>query len=58
MVGVDPEKALGGEKPMFNFHFVEGSRREAMEKLKRGRSALFPITFSAKAAWEWAASSP
>ena len=58
MVGVDPEKALGGEKPMFDFHFVEGSRREALEKLKRGATAWFPITFNAKAAWEWAASSP
>ncbi len=45
MVGVDPEKALGGEKPMFNFQFVEGSRQEALEKLKRGRYCLVPDHF-------------
>ena len=45
MVGVDPEKALGGEKPMFDFQFVEGSRQEALEKLKRGRYCLVPDHF-------------
>jgi putative ABC transport system permease protein len=45
MVGVDPERALGGEKPMFNFQFVEGSRQEALEKLKRGRYCLVPDHF-------------
>ncbi|MGA2064591.1 MAG: FtsX-like permease family protein [Thermoguttaceae bacterium] len=45
MVGVDPEQALGGEKPMFDFQFVEGSRREALEKLKRGRYCLVPDHF-------------
>jgi putative ABC transport system permease protein len=45
MVGVDPEKALGGEKPMFDFRFIEGSRREALEKLKRGRYCLVPDHF-------------
>ena len=45
MLGVDPEMALGGEKPMFNFQFVEGSRQEALEKLKRGRYCLVPDHF-------------
>ena len=45
MVGVDPEMALGGEKPMFDFQFVEGSRQEALEKLKRGRYCLVPDHF-------------
>ena len=45
MVGVDPEKALGGDKPIFNFQFVEGSRREALEKLERGRYCLVPDHF-------------
>jgi len=45
MVGVDPEKALGGEKPMFNFQFIEGSRSKALEKLKRGRYCLVPDHF-------------
>ncbi len=45
MVGVDPEAALGGDKPMFDFQFVEGTRREALEKLKRGRYCLVPDHF-------------
>jgi putative ABC transport system permease protein len=45
MLGVDPEMALGGEKPMFDFQFVAGSRREALEKLKRGRYCLVPDHF-------------
>jgi putative ABC transport system permease protein len=45
MVGVDPERALGGEKPVFNFQFVEGSRQEALNKLKRGRYCLVPDHF-------------
>ena len=45
MLGVDPEMALGGKKPMFDFQFVEGSRREALEKLKRGRYCLVPDHF-------------
>ena len=27
MLGVDPDKALGGDKPLFDFQFVEGSPR-------------------------------
>jgi putative ABC transport system permease protein len=45
MVGVDPEKALGGGKPMFDFQFLEGTRAEALEKLKRGRYCLVPDHF-------------
>ena len=58
MVGVDPEKALGGEKPMFDFHFVEGSRKEALEKLNAVATAWYRITFSVKAVWASAAGSP
>ncbi|MCE9547172.1 MAG: ABC transporter permease [Planctomycetia bacterium] len=45
LVGVDPQRALGGGKPMFDFRFVEGTRREAMEKLGRGRYCLVPDHF-------------
>jgi len=50
MIGVDPDMALGGDRPMFNFPFVQGTRREALEKLRHGRYCLVPDHFSAKAA--------
>ena len=37
MVGVDPDAALGGDNPLFKFQFVEGTRDEAIARLKRGR---------------------
>jgi putative ABC transport system permease protein len=45
MIGVDPEIAFGGDKPLFNFEFASGSRKEALEKLKQGRYCLVPDHF-------------
>jgi putative ABC transport system permease protein len=45
MIGVDPVKVLGGEKPMFDFRFVDGSRQEALKKLQQGRYCLVPDHF-------------
>ena len=45
LVGVDPEIALGGEKPAFNFQFLRGHRHEALAKLKQGRFCLVPDHF-------------
>lgn len=46
MVGVDPDQAIGGAKPMFNFRFVEGTREEALAKFKKGAYCLVPDHFS------------
>ena len=45
LVGVDPDLGLGSDKPVFNFHFVSGSRDEALAKLKQGRFCLVPDHF-------------
>jgi putative ABC transport system permease protein len=45
MIGVDPDQAIGGNKPMFNFRFVEGTREEALAKFKKGAYCLVPDHF-------------
>ncbi len=46
MVGVDPQKALAGGKPLFPFQFVAGNRSDAVAKLARGRFCLVPDHFA------------
>ena len=45
VAGVDPDLAIGGEKPVFEFHYVRGTRDEALLKLKQGRYCLVPDAF-------------
>lgn len=45
MVGVDPDLALGGDKPVFDFPYVKGNRADAIAKLKSGRYCLVPDAF-------------
>jgi putative ABC transport system permease protein len=45
-IGVDPEQALGGDKPLFKFRFVEGTREDAIKRLKSTRSCLVPDHFA------------
>lgn len=45
MVGVDPDLALGGPRPIFDFVFARGTREEALAKLKQGRYCLVPDHF-------------
>ncbi len=45
IAGVDPDLALGGERPVFDFRYVRGNRAEALAKLKRGRYCLVPDAF-------------
>jgi len=45
MAGVDPDLALGGDKPVFDFRYVRGNREDAIAKLKRGRYCLVPDAF-------------
>jgi len=45
-IGVDPEQALGGTNPLFKFRFVEGTRDEAIQRLKSTRSCLVPDHFA------------
>ena len=46
MIGVDANAALGGDDPLFDFRFVEGTRDEAIQKLQDGRYCLVPDHFS------------
>jgi putative ABC transport system permease protein len=46
MIGIDPDAALGGDKPLFNFEFVEGTRAGAILQLKQGRHCLVPDHFA------------
>ncbi|HEY4310613.1 MAG TPA: ABC transporter permease [Pirellulales bacterium] len=45
MLGVDTDRALGGKHPMFDFDFVQGTREEALAKIKNGRYCLVPDHF-------------
>ena len=46
MIGFDPDAALGGDSPLFKFEFVEGSREDAIAKLKQDRYCLVPDHFT------------
>ena len=43
MIGIDPQIAFGGSRPLIGAKFVEGTRGEAAAKLKQGRIASSPI---------------
>lgn len=45
LVGVDPDMAFGGDDPMFDFDYAEGTREEAIAKLKSGRYCIVPDHF-------------
>ena len=45
LVGIDPDRGLGGDHPIFNFKFVSGTRDDAVTKLKQGRYCLVPDHF-------------
>jgi putative ABC transport system permease protein len=45
IAGIDPQKAFGRERPMFDLRYVQGTRAEAVEKLRRGRYCLVPDHF-------------
>jgi putative ABC transport system permease protein len=46
MIGIDTEAALGGANPLFKFSFVEGTRDQAVARLKQGRFCLVPDHFA------------
>ena len=46
MIGLDPERALGGEDPMLDAEFVEGNREDAIERLQHGRGCVVPDHFA------------
>jgi putative ABC transport system permease protein len=47
MIGLDPDVAFGGAKPLIAAKFVEGSATEAIAKLKQGRCCIVPDHFLA-----------
>jgi putative ABC transport system permease protein len=47
MIGLDPQVAFGGPKPLVAAKFVEGTPEEAIAKLKQGRYCIVPDHFLA-----------
>jgi putative ABC transport system permease protein len=47
MIGLDPDVAFGGAKPLIGAKFVEGSATDAVAKLKQGRYCIVPDHFLA-----------
>ncbi len=45
VIGLDPQVAFGGPNPLVKTEFVQGSRDEALAKLKQGRYCLVPDHF-------------
>ncbi|MBN2473111.1 MAG: ABC transporter permease [Pirellulales bacterium] len=46
IIGLDPQVGLGGSDPLLKPDFVEGNRRDAVERLKQGRGCLVPDHFA------------
>ena len=44
--GVNPTLAFGGNSPLANFRFVEGSRQEAAMQMENENACLVPVMFS------------
>ena len=47
MIGLDPQAAFGGPRPLVGAEFVQGTREEAVARLKQGRSCVVPDHFLA-----------
>lgn len=47
MIGLDPQVAFGGPKPLVGAKFVEGTAEEAIARLKQGRYCIVPDHFLA-----------
>ena len=45
MIGLDPEIAFGGPEPLIGAEFVQGTREQAIAKLKQGRYCVVPDHF-------------
>lgn len=45
IVGVDAQRAFGGEHPLFAFEWLEGSREEAVAQIATGRGCIVPDHF-------------
>lgn len=45
LIGFDPDAALGGNRPLFQFDFIDGDRLDAAEKLKKGPYCIVPDHF-------------
>ena len=47
MIGLDPQVAFGGSRPLVGAEFVQGTREEAVARLKQGRFCIVPDHFLA-----------
>lgn len=46
VVGIDPDRGFGGNRPLLPLHFVEGTLESAIALLKQGRGCLLPDHFA------------
>jgi putative ABC transport system permease protein len=46
MIGLDPQAGFGGENPLLKLQFSQGSREDAIAKLKQGRWCIVPNHFA------------
>lgn len=45
LVGIDPRQAFGGDRPLFDVEWAEGSPEQAIKELTAGRGCLVPDHF-------------
>lgn len=45
LIGVDPDRGLGGSSPLLDLQFVQGDREQAVRQLKQGRACVVPDHF-------------
>ncbi|HEX2972023.1 MAG TPA: ABC transporter permease, partial [Tepidisphaeraceae bacterium] len=45
LIGIDPQRGLGGSSPLLNLEFIQGDRDAAVSQLKNGRYCVVPDHF-------------
>ena len=45
MIGMDPAKVLGGEFPLLDLNYLQGSREAALTRMKQGHACIVPEHF-------------
>lgn len=45
LIGIDPVKAVGGDQPLLDFTYVQGTRQNALAAMRNGRGCIVPEHF-------------
>lgn len=45
LIGIDPDKAIGGDRPLFDFTYVQGNRNDALAAMKDNHGCIVPEHF-------------